>query len=85
MPAETFTAKIQKALRIQIPVLLRWKYKLDPGTILKVELTRTSPLRKTRFYARLQKSGRLAIPKLVAETNELKKGDVVEATIWIEL
>jgi bifunctional DNA-binding transcriptional regulator/antitoxin component of YhaV-PrlF toxin-antitoxin module len=85
MPAETFTAKIQASMRIQVPVLLRWKYKLGPGTILKVELTRTSPFRKTRFYARLQRSGRLAIPKLVADTNELKKGDVVEATIWIEL
>jgi len=84
MPTETFTAKIQQNRRIQIPVLLRWRYKLNLGIVLKIEIVRTSPLKKTRFYARLQKSGRVTIPKLTAETTQLNKGDVVEVTVWIQ-
>jgi len=83
MPAETFTAKIQASMRIQIPVLIRWKYKLNPGTVLKIEIVRTSPLKKTRFYARLQKSGRITIPKLVAETTQLGVSDIVKIICWL--
>jgi len=84
MSAESFTAKIQASLRIQIPVLLRWRYKLDPGAILKVQVTGTSPPRRARFYARMQKSGRIAIPKLTAETMQLQKSDVVGVMVWIQ-
>jgi len=84
MSTESFTAKIQKAMRIQIPVLLRWRYQLNPGTILKVQITGTSPPRRARFYGRMQKSGRITVPRLVAETTELKNGDIVEVTVWIQ-
>ncbi len=61
----SFKAVIQKNRRIQIPVLIRWKHKLEPGEIFNVNLK--LGYHREDFYGRMSKDGRLTIPKVIAE------------------
>jgi len=61
----SFKAVIQRNRRIQIPVLIRWRFKLEPGEIFKVDLRVGYP--HEEFYARMSKDGRLTVPKVIAE------------------
>ena len=58
----SFKAVIQKNLRIQIPVLIRWKHKLEPGEIFMVNLK--LGYHREEFYDRMSKDGRLTVPKV---------------------
>jgi len=79
----SFDALLQRENRIQIPVEVRWRYRLEPGEILHVEIVspgRYLPL-KGRFYARLQKSGRVTVPWEKVVKHELKSGILVSVTL----
>jgi len=78
---EHFIAKLQKNNRIQLPVLIRWKYKLNPGEILSVRMENSS---FEYFYARLSRDGRITVPKIVVERLEIKPGDIVEVALLPE-
>lgn len=61
-----FQTRLQKGNRIQIPVLARWRFKLEPNQALKVTvhaLHLWGPWQT--FYARMHESGRITVPKLV--------------------
>lgn len=75
---ERFLARVEVGNRVQIPVLVRWKNRLEPGEILNVKILRGI---SRRFYARYRKDYRITIPKLVAEDLEVEPGDVVEVTL----
>ena len=60
----TFKARIQKGYRIQVPVLIRWMFKLEPGEIFLVRVWLGYP---EEFYARLTRDGRIYIPKVVVD------------------
>jgi len=79
---ETFHARVQKQMRVQLPRLLRWKYKLSPGEVMKVRVT-TPPIGSQKFYARLQKGGRITIPKITAELLDIQPGQLVEIVVWL--
>jgi len=60
-----FKARIQKGNRIQLPKLVRWRFKLETNQILKVSGIITNFFGGWEtFYARMDKSGRVTIPKL---------------------
>jgi bifunctional DNA-binding transcriptional regulator/antitoxin component of YhaV-PrlF toxin-antitoxin module len=61
----TFKAVIQRNRRIQIPVLIRWRFKLEPSEIFKVDLR--IGYHNEEFYARMSKDGRLTVPKIIAQ------------------
>ena len=61
----SFKAVIQRNRRIQIPVLIRWKHKLEPGEVFRVELR--VGYGREEFYGRMSKDGRLTVPKVIAE------------------
>jgi len=61
----SFKAVIQRNWRIQIPVLIRWKHKLEPGEIFRVELK--VGYGREKFYGRMSKDGRLTVPKVIAK------------------
>lgn len=79
---EEFLAKVEVKNRIQIPVLVRWKNRLDPVEVLHVHVRHE--FSSQSFYARYRKDHRITIPKLVAEELELKPGSVVEVTLYGE-
>lgn len=81
MPVESeeeFLARVEVGNRIQIPVLVRWKNRLEPGEILRVTVDVGDSY---TFYAIYRKDFRITIPKLVVEYLELKPGDMVEVTL----
>ena len=82
----SFKAVIQKNRRIQIPVLIRWRFKLEPSEIFRVELR--VGYHSEEFYGRMSKDGRLTVPKLIAEEfleeseDESLNGYTAEVTLY---
>ena len=78
-----FTATLQCKNNVQVPKLIRWRFKMESGQALKVGVNFLS-LRKgwQFFYAKMHKDGRLTIPKLVlclfADENVNLAGYVLE-------
>ena len=78
---EEFLAKVQAGNRVQIPVTVRWRNRLEPGEVLTVTV-RSAARRK--FYAKYCKDFRTTIRKLVAEDLRIEPGDVVEVILHPE-
>jgi len=84
--AVSFKAIVQKNRRIHIPVLVRWRFKLEPGEIFKVHLKLDH--RYEDFYGRRGTDGRLTVPKVTAkeflksEREESLDGYTVEVTLY---
>jgi len=58
----SFKTVLQRGNRIQLPKLVRWKYKLEQDQVLKVTVTAASVFAGWEtFYARMDKSGRITI------------------------
>jgi hypothetical protein len=77
-------AKLLSENRFQTPVLVRWKFKLEPGEVLKVKVSPMRSHASETFFARLQKEGRITVPARVAVFLELKLGDVLEVGLLAE-
>jgi bifunctional DNA-binding transcriptional regulator/antitoxin component of YhaV-PrlF toxin-antitoxin module len=76
---EVFLAKIEVGFRIRVPVLVRWRNRLEPGEVLPVTIS--LDFRSYSFYARYRKDHRITIPKLVVDHLSLKPGMTVEVKI----
>jgi len=82
----TFKAVLERGGRVQVPRLLRWRYKMEPDQVLTVQVSCAEFFGSERFVGRMRKDGRLTIPRL---TLKLLKGDeegrlegyVLEATL----
>jgi len=68
MPLTTkvnFQTVLEKGNRVQIPKLIQWQFKMEQNQVLKVSI---SPKRlwgsHQYFYAKMDKQGRILIPKL---------------------
>jgi hypothetical protein len=70
-------------MRIQIPRLLRWKYKLDAGSVMRVQVTNTDSHDSQQFLAKMQQGGRITVPKITAELLGLKFKQLVNVVIWL--
>jgi bifunctional DNA-binding transcriptional regulator/antitoxin component of YhaV-PrlF toxin-antitoxin module len=67
-----FKAVLQKGNRVQVPRVVRWRFKLDSEQVLKVSVHAVDVWSGWEtFYARVDKSGRITVPKL---QRELLKG-----------
>jgi hypothetical protein len=53
----SFKAVLQKGKRVQVPKLVRWKYKLEREQVLMVSVTTQRLYGWENFYARMDKSG----------------------------
>lgn len=80
--AERFVVRLQRGNRIQVPVLIRWKCKLTPREIFKVNVQNPEKYKNESFYARLSSDGRITIPKLILERIEARPGTVLEITLY---
>jgi len=79
-----FIARLQASNRIQVPVEIRWRFKLEPSLIMRVGVEDEEKECEGSFYARLQRGGRFVVPWEVAEGMGLERGDMVWVTLWIE-
>ena len=78
-----FLARLQKLNRIQIPVEVRWRYKLEHGELLKVEVHPVGSLDSEKFVARLLADGRITVPWEVAWHLKLDKPGYM-LKVWLK-
>lgn len=83
LPSEAYHAQMQKQMRIQIPRLLRWKYRLDPGNVMRVQVTNKDSHDSQQFLARMQQGGRITVPKTVAQLLSLRPRQLVGVVVWL--
>ncbi len=79
----SFLARLQVENRIQIPVEVRWRYKLEPGQILRLEIYPMNGFNSEEFFARLQLGGRINVPWEAVWALELKHGEMLR--VWLFL
>lgn len=73
-----FKAILQKGNRVQLPKLVRWRFKLESNQVLKVSVTALNVFGGWEtFYATMDKSGRITIPKFVLRLLGSRRQDVV--------
>jgi bifunctional DNA-binding transcriptional regulator/antitoxin component of YhaV-PrlF toxin-antitoxin module len=84
----SFKAKLENRNRIQIPSLLRWRYKMEPGELLKanVRVFGSENYEEETFLAKMTSDGRLTVPKLTMDVLKRREeknltGVILEATI----
>ena len=63
--AVEFKAVLGRGNRFQLPKLVRWKFKLETSQILKVTVFPAKSYTGECFYAKMDKSGRITVPKVV--------------------
>ena len=62
----TFEAVLEKGKRLQIPKLIRWRFKMENGQALKVGVNFLGIHKSWQFfYTKMRKDGRITVPKLV--------------------
>jgi hypothetical protein len=62
---------------VQLPKLVRWRFKLETDQTLKVSGTITNFFGSWEtFYARMDKSGRITIPKLILKQLGSNRPDI---------
>jgi uncharacterized protein (DUF608 family) len=83
--AVSFKAVIQKNRRIHIPVVVRWRFKLESGEVFRVHLKLGHHYEE--FYGRMGTDGRLTVPKVTVKEfleseEESLEGYTVEVTLY---
>jgi hypothetical protein len=68
-----FLAKLQKWNRVQVPVEVRWRYKLERGELLRFKVCPVGRFAEEEFVARLMGGGRITRPWEVAWALKLDK------------
>ena len=67
-----FQTTLQRGNRVQVPKVVRWKFKLESDQVLKVTVgARDMIVVWETYYACMDKSGRITVPKMIQ--NELLK------------
>jgi bifunctional DNA-binding transcriptional regulator/antitoxin component of YhaV-PrlF toxin-antitoxin module len=62
----TFTTTLQSKKTVQIPKLIRWRFKLESNQALKVGVNFVDLHKGWQFfYAKMRKDGRVTVPKLL--------------------
>ena len=62
----SFSAMLQRGNRLQIPRVVRWRFKLECDQVLKVNASCSEAYPMGRvFYATMSKDGRIVVPKLI--------------------
>jgi len=79
---EEFLARLQKSNRIQIPVLIRWKHKLEENELLRVNACNDEEDLSQSFCVKLGSDCRFVIPKIIVEELEVNPKDVLEITLY---
>ena len=62
----TYTTILQSGNKIQIPKLIRWRFKIEPNQALKIGVNFTDLHKGWEFfYTKMRNEGRITIPKLI--------------------
>ena len=62
----SFQAMLQRGNRLQVPRVVRWRFKLKCNQVLKVTVScRDAWPMGEHFFATMSKDGRIVVPKLI--------------------
>jgi bifunctional DNA-binding transcriptional regulator/antitoxin component of YhaV-PrlF toxin-antitoxin module len=78
-----FLARLQVQNRIQIPVEIRQRFKLEPGKFFKAEVQPVEDVIDETFYAKLKPDGRITIPWEIVQVLEFKLGDLLRVRLYV--
>ena len=78
---EQFLARVQRNSRVQVPVLIRQKHKLETGEVSSVYVKCSKKFGSEGFYARMRGDGRFTIPKVVVEELGIEPRDMIKVNL----
>jgi len=79
--AVEFKTILQKGNRVQLPKFVRWRFKLETSQILKVTVTAVNVFGSWEtFYGKMDKSGRMTIPKLALKQIQNRRRELQSLT-----
>jgi len=74
-------ALLQKGNRVQVPRVIRWRFKMDTEQVLKVSVYAVNVWSGWEtFYVRMGRDGRITVPKL---SRELLRGSEQSLTGYV--
>jgi hypothetical protein len=82
-----FQARLQRGNRVQVPRMVRWRFKLESYQIFEVtvSLLRVWGVTPQKFFTRMSKDGRIVIPKqtldLLRNDGSKLEGHIVDVTL----
>ena len=80
-----FYGRLQRGNRVQVPVLVRWRFGLEAEEVLRVKVSGVEfGGRSVVFFGRLQKGGRITVPRVEAEVSGVKAGSVLKVGLLAE-
>ncbi len=79
-----FLARLQTQNRIQIPVEIRQRFKLEAKQFLRVEIRHIDSFREERFFAKLKPDGRITVPWEIVWALEIKPGHMLRVWLYAE-
>jgi hypothetical protein len=83
-----FVTVLEKGNRLQVPKLIRWQFKMEQPQVLSVRVSLKRLLGVNNcFYAKMDKQGRILIPKLALALMANKENPNLEGCIfdvWLE-
>ena len=63
-----FRVVLPKGNRFQVPKLVRWEFKMEPGQVMRVRVRRANAYGQNEyFFGRMSRDGRITIPKLTVD------------------
>jgi len=73
----SFKTMLQKGNRVQVPRVVRWRFKMDTEQVLKVSVYAVNVWSGWEiFYVRMGRDGRITVPKLQRELLRSKEQDL---------
>ena len=82
----TFTTMLQSVNKIQVPKLIRWRFKMESDQALKVGVNFFGLHKGWQFfYAKMRKDGRITVPKLVLSLFEDEKTSLIGYALEVML
>lgn len=83
-----FKAALQRGIRIQVPRLIRWSFKMEATQVLRVSVHFEGDWDSVeKFFAQMSKDGRICVPKLTCGLLKAayEEQDIVGAVVVVEL
>ncbi len=82
----TFTTMLQKANTVQVPKLIRLRFKVESDQALKVGVNFLGLHKGWQFfYAKVRKDGRVSVPKLILNLLEDEKTSLADYALEVML
>jgi bifunctional DNA-binding transcriptional regulator/antitoxin component of YhaV-PrlF toxin-antitoxin module len=79
-----FLARLQTQNRIQIPVEIRQRFKLEAKQFLRVQIRHIDSFHDETFFAKMKPDGRITVPWEITWTLEIKPGHMLRVMLYPE-